>query len=123
MSIDTEPSIAQTYDERLWGMLTHLVALSGFIVPPLGFVLGPLIIWLIKKDQYPFVNDQGKESLNFQISMMIYMAVSVLMFLILIGFITLFILIVMEFILVIVASVAANEGKPYRYPMTIRFIK
>lgn len=123
MAVDTGPSMAQTSDERLWGMLCHLVALSGFIVPPIGFILGPLIVWLIKKDQYAFVNDQGKESLNFQISMLIYMSVSVLLFFVLIGFVMLFILIVMEFVLVIVASVAANEGKPYRYPLTIRFIK
>lgn len=123
MSVDTGPSMVQSADERLWGMLCHLVALSGFIVPPIGFILGPLIIWLIKKDQYAFVNDQGKESLNFQISMLIYMAISAVLIFILVGFILLFILTVVELVLVIVASVAANEGRSYRYPLTIRFVK
>src|SRR5688572_10608492 len=58
-----------TPDDRTWGMLAHLAALAGFIVPVVGNIVGPLIVWLTKKEQQPFVDDQGKESLNFQITM------------------------------------------------------
>lgn len=110
-------------DERLWGMLCHLLALSGFIGIPLGFVLGPLVAWLIKKDQYPFVNDQGKESINFQISMLIYGIISGVLIFVVIGIPLLIAVAVVDIIYVIVASIAANDGRAYRYPLTIRFLK
>src|SRR5687767_11747875 len=77
----------QTYEQqsRLWGMLCHLSALAGFVVPFFGCIIGPLVVWLIKKDEFPFVNDQGKESLNFQISMTIYCAIAFIMSFVLIG--------------------------------------
>ena len=57
-------------DERMWGMFCHLAALAGFIIP-FGNIIGPLIVWQIKKEEFPFVEDQGKESLKFQISIFI----------------------------------------------------
>ncbi|HOP80874.1 MAG TPA: DUF4870 domain-containing protein [Armatimonadota bacterium] len=124
MTMETpgEPVIARSSDERLWGMLCHLSALAILIIPYIGAVIGPLVVWLLKKDQYPFVDDQGKESLNFQISILIYSTISAILAIVLIGFVLLFILLVLDIILVIVASVAANEGRAYRYPLTIRFI-
>jgi len=71
-------------DERTFGMLCHLTALAGFVFP-LGNIIGPLIVWAIKKDQYPWVDQHGKESLNFQISMTIYLFISAIMIIILIG--------------------------------------
>src|ERR1700680_445708 len=59
-------------EARTWAMLCHLSSISGFIGVPFGHIVGPLIVWLVKKDQFPLVDDQGKESLNFQISMTIY---------------------------------------------------
>lgn len=103
-------------------MLCHLLAFSGFIIP-FGTILGPLVIWLIKKDQSSFVNDQGKESLNFQISIIIYSIVAAILCLIFIGFVLLIAIGIVWLIFVIIASVKANEGKMYRYPLTIRFIK
>lgn len=103
-------------------MLCHLLAFSGFIIP-FGSILGPLVMWLIKKDQSPFVNDQGKESLNFQISIVIYSLVAAILCLIFIGFLLLIAIGIVWLIFVIMASVKANEGKMYRYPLTIRFIK
>jgi uncharacterized Tic20 family protein len=64
MTQDIEATDNPDKDARLWGMFCHLIAFSGYVVP-FGSVLGPLIIWLIKKDEMPFVDDQGKESLNF----------------------------------------------------------
>ena len=76
-------------DARLWAMLCHLSTFAGMVGIPFGNILGPLIIWLIKKDEYPFVDDQGKEALNFQISMTVYLIVSVLLCFVLVGFILL----------------------------------
>lgn len=109
-------------DERMWGMFCHLSAFSGYLIP-FGSVLGPLIIWLIKKDEMTFVDDQGKESLNFQLTMLIAVIVSAILMLVFIGFLLLGVLIIFQIIVIIMASIKANEGVRYRYPYTIRFIK
>lgn len=109
-------------DERMWGMFCHFSALSGFIIP-LGNIIGPLIIYSLKKDQYAFVEDQGKESLNFQISILIYLMISGLAVLILVGIFLLMIVGLAALILTVVAAVRANDGEYYRYPFCIRFIK
>lgn len=109
-------------DERLWGMLCHLLAFSGYIIP-FGNVLGPLVIWMIKKDEMPFVDDQGKESLNFQLTMLIAIIISAILTIVLIGFLLLGILIIFQIIVIIMAAIKANDGVKYRYPYTIRFIK
>lgn len=109
-------------DERMWGMLCHLTAFATFVGIP-SFV-GPLVIWLIKKEEFPFVDDQGKESLNFQLSMWIYGLICIpLIFFFFLGLLLLFALGIADIILVIMASLKANEGIPYRYPFTIRLIK
>ncbi len=107
--------------ERTWGMLCHLSALAVFIFP-LGNVLGPLIIWLIKRDESEFVNEQGKEALNFQISFTIYCLVAALLIIVIIGIVLLIALGIVFLVLVIIASIKANEGEKYRYPLTIRLI-
>jgi uncharacterized protein len=109
-------------DQNMWAMFCHLSALAGFVIP-FGHVLGPLVIWLMKKDEYPLVDDQGKEALNFQISMTIYLIVSAVLIIILIGILLLIGLAIFEIIVIIMAMVKANEGVAYRYPLTIRFIK
>ena len=105
-------------DSRLWAMLSHL---SGLM---LGF-LGPLIIWLIKKDESAFVEDQAKEALNFQISLLIAYAVigavgtATMCF----GFLLMPILYVFQIVFEIIAAVKSNDGEYYRYPYTLRLIK
>jgi uncharacterized Tic20 family protein len=103
-------------------MLCHLSALAGFIIP-LGNVIGPLVIWMIKKDVYPLVDDQGKEALNFQISMTIYYIISCILILILIGIPLLIGLALFSLVVTIIAMVKASDGVAYRYPLSIRFIK
>ena len=115
------PPAAGDKDQRMWAMLCHLSALAGFIIP-LGNVIGPLVIWMLKKDDYPIVGGQGKESLNFQISMTIYIIVSLVLIIVLIGIALLILLGIFELIVIIIASIKANEGVKYRYPLTIRFI-
>src|SRR5690554_1041882 len=109
-------------EDKMFGMLCHLVALSGCIIP-VGHIIGPLIIWLIKKDQSAFVDDQGKEALNFQISITIYGIVSAILIIIAIGILTTIVLGIFWLIMIIMASLKANEGMAYRYPLTIRFLK
>jgi len=108
---------------RTWNVLCHASALAGFFVPWAGHILGPLIVWLAKRGDAPEIDEQGKESLNFQISMLIYNLIAGVLCLVLIGFVILGILHILNLVLVIVASIQASEGRLYRYPITIRLIK
>jgi uncharacterized protein len=123
MSEDTPLKTEEDKQARIWGMLCHLTALLGMIGIPLGNVLGPLIIWLIKKNAYPFVNEQGKESLNFQLSMTIYAIAAALLIYVKIGMPLLLLVAGINFILVIIASIRAFNGDTYAYPLAIRLIK
>ena len=109
-------------DARLWGMLCHLSALTMYFTA-IGGIVGPLAVWLVKRNECPFVDDQGKESLNFQISMLIYHLIAAIGILCVIGIPALICLAIANVVLVIIASVQANNGVYYRYPLTIRFIK
>ena len=108
-------------DERQWAMFAHLSALIGFIIP-FGNLLGPLIIWLMKKETMPFVDQQGKEALNFQITVTIAMVVSAILIVVVIGFVLMFVIGLAALILTIMAGIKANEGVAYRYPFTLRLI-
>ena len=110
-----------TNDERTWGLLAHLSALAGFVIP-FGNLLGPLVIWQIKKNEMPFVDDQGKEALNFQITLTIEILVSALLCVILIGFLLLPIVGLYGLVMTIIGGVKANNGERYRYPLTLRLI-
>ena len=114
---------ASSSDVRTWNVLCHATALAGFFVPWAGHILGPLIVWLAKRGDSAEIDAQGKESLNFQISMLIYNVIAGVLCLVLIGFVILGILHILNLVLVIVASIQASEGKFYRYPLAIRLIK
>ena len=109
-------------ESRMWAMLAHLSALSGFVIP-FGNIIGPLLIWLVKRDEMSFVADQGKEALNFNISMTIYMLVSGVLIFVLIGIPLIIVLAIAWLVLSILAAVKANEGVVYRYPLTLRLVK
>lgn len=112
----------QNPDARKWASLCHIVALSGLIGNGVGFVLGPLVVWLIKKDEYSFVEEQGKEAINFQITMIIAAIISGILTVIVIG---IFLLIAVGIVMIafpIVAAIKSSRGEHYRYPFTIRFI-
>ncbi|WP_238933374.1 DUF4870 domain-containing protein [Brevibacillus choshinensis] len=111
-----------TKEERMWAMIVHLSALIGFIIP-LGNVLGPLIIWLVKKETSSFVDTHGKEALNFSITVTIYAAISYLLLIVFIGALLLIALFLFWAVFLIMAAVKANEGGDFRYPLTFRFIK
>jgi len=110
-------------DEQNWAMICHLSALSGFIIP-FGNVLGPLIVWLMKKDTMPLVNEHGKEALNFQITVTIAMVISIVLMFVLIGFLLVFIVGIGALILTIMAAVKVSNGQlDYKYPFALRLIK
>ncbi|MEI6892523.1 MAG: DUF4870 domain-containing protein [Pontiella sp.] len=111
-------------NERQWAMACHLAALAGYMMPFIaGNLIVPLVIWLIKREDGAFVDEQGKETLNFQLSLLLYAFICVLLFLMVIGIFLLFPLVVFGFICPIIGAVKASEGVAYRYPMCIRFIK
>jgi hypothetical protein len=123
MEEDTPLNTEEDKQARIWGMLCHLTALLGMIGIPLGNVLGPLIIWLVKKNTYPFVNEQGRESLNFQLSMTIYAIAAALLIFVKIGMPLLLLVAGINFILILIASIRAFNGETYTYPLAIRLIK
>jgi hypothetical protein len=107
---------AESPDAKTMAMLCHLLAmLTGLIVP--------LIIWLIKKDQSPFVNQQGKEVVNFELTLLIGAVVGGATACLFIGFVILAAVFVVNIVFGILATIAVNKGLPYRYPVCIRFIK
>jgi uncharacterized protein len=110
------PAPESSKEERTLAMLCHLLAIfTGFI--------GPLVVWLIKKDEMPLVDDQGKESLNFQITILLAQVVSGLLACLIIGFVLMAVVMVYDIVYIIIACMKANEGQRYRYPLCLRLIK
>ena len=118
------PPIAGTAstEERQWAMFAHLSALIGVVIP-LGSVIAPLVIWQVKKNEMPFVDDQGKEALNFQITIALAAIVCLILFVVLIGMLLLPLLGIYWLVFTIMGGIKANNGETYRYPATIRLIK
>ena len=106
---------------RTWETLCHLSALLGYVVP-FGHFIGPLLVWQLKKNEYPSVDPQGKESLNFQISCLIYAIVSGLLIFVIVGIPLLVAVLLFNLVCVIIATIKVNNGEPWRYPLTLRLI-
>jgi uncharacterized Tic20 family protein len=128
------PAVDIPAEERTWAMMAHLSALLGGLLTASfgrgwGCFIGPLIIWLVKKDTMPFVDDQAKEALNFNITVALASLVLLVLSIITFGIgliiaIPMWIIIGISWlVLTIVAAVKANEGVRYRYPFALRFIK
>ena len=131
--LDDASSNGFSSEQRQWGMFAHLSALVGGLLTSAvggwGTFIGPLVIWLAKKDSMPFVDDQGKEALNFNITVGIAMLALLLLSIVTLG-IGLVIAIpgwiiigIAWLVLTIIAGIKANEGVLYRYPLTLRLIK
>jgi uncharacterized Tic20 family protein len=110
-------------DACTWAMLCHIAGLGGFIVPFVGCVIGPLIIWQIKKDLDPFVDTNGKEAMNFQITMLICGVIALLLCFACIGTVLLPVVGIVDIVFLIIAAIKTSNGEAYRYPISIRFIK
>lgn len=105
---------------RQWAMFCHLGGFAGYVIP-FGNFIAPLVLWQMKKDD-PFVDDQGKEALNFQITQFALMMISVVMIFFIIGIFMVLGLFLFEVIVTILAAMAASRGERYRYPLTVRLI-
>ena len=108
--------------ERNWAMLCHLSAFAGYFFP-FGGIIGPLICWLSKRDESSWVNINGKSSLNFQLSILLYIILASPLCIILIGIPIIFFLGVLEIVCIVIASIKASKGEFYKYPLSIPFIQ
>lgn len=118
----TDPTGLPTPEERTWGMVAHLAALAGFVLP-FGNILGPLVVWLVKRDHSVFIAVEAKEALNFNISIAIAGVVCFMLFLLSIGVLFAALLVLFWLVMIIIAALKANEGIAYRYPFTLRLVK
>lgn len=108
---------------KTMGMLCHLSAVAGVLIPGIGNWVGPLVVWLLKKQEHPFIDDQGKESLNFQITMLLVAVILSPTICLGIGIVLLPAVGLVSLIFAIMGAVKANAGEAYRYPLTLRLIK
>lgn len=108
-------------DDRTMAMLCHLAAFAGVIIP-FGNIIGPLVIWLVKKDSSPYIDYHGKEALNFQIAATIYIIAAVLSMFVLIGFVLAPVVGIGVLVLTIIAAIKAKDGEEYRYPFIFRLL-
>lgn len=109
-------------DEKTWAVLCHVATFAGHAVP-FGNIIGPLIIWLLKRQEMPWVDEQGKEALNFQITVSIFFVISFVLVFFLVGFLLLPVVFILNLIFVILAIIRTSQGEHYRYPLSIKFIK
>ncbi|MEX2150209.1 MAG: DUF4870 domain-containing protein [Steroidobacteraceae bacterium] len=132
-SVQTIPAGTPSADERQWAMFAHLSTLAGGLLTGwfygIGFFIGPLIIWSIKKDTMPFVGDQAKEALNFAITVSGASFILLLLTFMTLGigalvtFPLMMVIGIAALVFVIIAAVKSNEGKAYRYPVSLRLVK
>jgi hypothetical protein len=109
-------------DANMWATFSHLGGLIGTAMPPLNIII-PLVIWLSNRDRFPFVDDQGKEALNFQISITLYAIICMIAVIFVIGILGFLILVPLSIVFSLIATVKASQGEYYRYPLTIRLVK
>ena len=118
----SEPTGEVCKQAKDMGLLIHAASFSGYVFP-LGSVLGPLIVWLMKRDEYEFANQCGKNCLNFKLSLMIYAMISAVLILVGVGVLLLAALALLDIICTIIAIVKASDGIAYQYPLSIKFLK
>jgi len=108
---------------KTWASMCHIAAFAGYIGIPFGNILGPLVVWLIKKDEYELLDEQGKEAINFQISITLYAIVSAILIVVIVGIFLLIALFIIDIVYPIVAAVQTSGGKKFHYPFSIKFIR
>ena len=111
-----------TENERTWGMLAHLSALAGLVIPLIGNVLGPLLVSIARADQSAFVAAHAKEALNFNISVSLAALVCTLLMLVFVGFLLGSALFIAWLVMTLIAAIKASEGAAYRYPFSLRLV-
>lgn len=119
-----DSSTSTKNDANMWAMLCHIAALAGCLIP-VGNIIGPLIIWQMKKAEFPAVDDQGKESLNFQITVTIGLLALIVLAVLTLGLLMPLLPIfgIVALVFTIIGGLKANKGELYRYPFAFRFVK
>lgn len=126
MNDPTQASVsgtAPTENERTWGMLAHLSALAGLVIPLIGNVAGPLVVSIARADQSSFVGAHAKEALNFNITVTLAAVACILLMLVFVGFLFGSALFIAWLVMTLIAAIRASEGAVYRYPFTLRLVK
>jgi uncharacterized Tic20 family protein len=108
--------------ERNWAMFCHLSAFAGFFFP-FGSIIGPLICWMSRRDESTWINENGKASLNFQLSILLYTVLAIPLCFILIGIPIVVLLGTFKITCIIIASIRASKGEEFKYPLAIPFIQ
>ncbi len=108
--------------ERNWAMLCHLSAFAMFFFP-FGGVIGPLICWLSRKDESAWVDVNGKASMNFQLSILLYIVLTIPLLFIIVGIPIMMFLVTLRIVCIIIASVKSSKGEKFKYPLSIPFIQ
>jgi uncharacterized protein len=121
----TEPAAdpVPSDNERTWGMLAHLAALGGLVLPLIGNIVLPLLVWHSWRDRSAFVGEQALESLNFNISVSLAALVCWLLVLVFVGVLLGIALSAAWIALTLIAAIKASEGVSYRYPFSLRLVK
>ena len=110
-------------EERTWAMIAHLCPLLGYAVPiPFFNIAAPGIVWFLKRETMPFVDDQAKEALNFQITMFLAAIVCIVLIFVVIGIFLSIALAIYSLIMMVLAAKAAQDGKAFRYPYCLRLV-
>jgi uncharacterized protein len=117
-----EENKTYTQSERDWAMFCHLSAVAGYLIP-FGGIIGPLIFWTSRKDNSEWVNQNGRSSMNFQLSMLLYLVLTIPLCIILIGIPILIFLWIFRLVCIVVASIKASHGEVFKYPLSIPFIQ
>ncbi len=121
-NVVVESEVVPSKEEKTLGLVCVLLQFLGVVVP-FGSLIGPLVLWLVKKDSSHFLDEIGKETVNFQIALIIAGFICFILCFIFIGFLLLPIVGIYALVTIIIAAIKANEGIVYRYPVSIRFIK
>lgn len=120
--MDVRNAIEKPETNNIWAMVCHLSALIGYVIP-LGNIIAPLVIWLVKRHQSAYINQQGKEAVNFQITVSLLALLCFLLYIVVIGAFLLPLLALANVILIIMAAIATYKGENYKYPFSWRLIK
>lgn len=110
-------------------MMVHLAAFAGWVFVGVGFVLGPVLVWVIKKEDFPAIDAHFKEAINFQISLLIYSLIAILIMVVTlgVGFVVavpaLAVIALLDVLFPIIAAIQAYEGNLFRYPLSLRLVK
>jgi uncharacterized protein len=116
------PETELTQDAKNWAMFCHLGGLAAFVGPGIANIVVPVVVWILKRPEHPYIDDQGKEAINFQITMSIAFLICVPLFFVVIGFFLAPLVAIFHLVFTIIGAVKASNGEWYRYPIAIRLV-